>query len=99
MPDGARIFANLEVDDWTSLIEIAPEHSHVLTIFIWVWERGTIGLEDEKEKGLMRAKIDNGIQSFVSSFIGTDATSLLEFVSHILRNLDEDVSDYMRSRW
>lgn len=91
VPDGARIFANLEVDDWTSLIEIAPEHSHVLTIFIWAWERGTIGLEDEKEKGLMRAKIDNGIQSFVSSFIGTDATSLLEFVSHILRNLDEDL--------
>ncbi|KAI0011754.1 Neurochondrin-domain-containing protein [Xylariaceae sp. FL0662B] len=39
----------------------------------------------------MRGKIDNAIQSFVSSFIGTDATSLLEFVSHVLRNLNEDL--------
>ncbi|KAI1212419.1 DUF1941-domain-containing protein [Annulohypoxylon truncatum] len=91
VPDGAKSFANLEVDDWTSLIEIAPEHSHVLTIFIWAWEKGTLGIEDENAKALMRAKINSGIQSFVSSFIGTDATSLLEFVSHILRNLDENL--------
>ncbi|KAI1457227.1 DUF1941-domain-containing protein [Annulohypoxylon moriforme] len=89
VPKGAKIFANLEVDDWTSLIEVAPEHSHVLTIFIWAWEKGTVDLQDENAKVLMRAKIDSGVQSFVSSFIGTDATSLLEFISHILRNLDE----------
>ncbi|OTA66493.1 DUF1941-domain-containing protein [Hypoxylon sp. EC38] len=89
VPEGARIFAGLEVDDWAPLIEIAPEHSHVLTIFIWAWERGTTGLENEQSREAMRAKIDNGIQAFVSSFIGTDATSLLEFISHILRNLDE----------
>ncbi|KAI0887189.1 DUF1941-domain-containing protein [Annulohypoxylon maeteangense] len=91
IPDGAKIFANLEVDDWASLIEIAPEHSHVLSIFIWAWEKGTAGLEDQKAKDLMRDKIDGGVQSFVSSFIGTDATSLLEFISHILRNLDESL--------
>ncbi|OTA80436.1 hypothetical protein M434DRAFT_401763 [Hypoxylon sp. CO27-5] len=89
VPEGARIFAGLEIDDWAPLIEIAPEHSHVLTIFIWAWERGTTGLENEQAREAMRAKIDSGIQSFVSSFIGTDATSLLEFISHILRNLDE----------
>ncbi|KAI1143926.1 DUF1941-domain-containing protein [Hypoxylon sp. FL0543] len=91
VPEGAKIFANLEVDDWAPLIEIAPEHSHVLTIFIWAWERGTTGLEDEQAREAMRAKIDSGIQSFVSSFIGTDATSLLEFISHVLRNLDESL--------
>ncbi|KAI1417664.1 DUF1941-domain-containing protein [Hypoxylon sp. FL1857] len=89
VPEGATIFAKLEVDDWAPLIEIAPEHAHVLTIFIWAWERGTRDLEDEKARDVMRAKIDSGIQSFVSSFIGTDATSLLEFISHVLRNLDE----------
>ncbi|KAI0841597.1 DUF1941-domain-containing protein [Hypoxylon sp. FL0890] len=91
VPEGARIFAQLEVDDWAPLIEIAPEQSHVLTIFIWAWERGTTGLEDEQARAAMRAKIDHGIQSFVSSFIGTDATSLLEFISHVLRNLDESL--------
>ncbi|KAI1484094.1 DUF1941-domain-containing protein [Daldinia eschscholtzii] len=90
-PGGAKSFVDLDIDDWTPLIEIAPEHSHVLTIFIWAWERGPSNLEDEAARESMRAKIDQGIQSFVSSFIGTDATSLLEFISHILRNLNENL--------
>lgn len=92
VPKGAEGVANLEVEDWTPLIEIAPEHSHVLTIFIWAWEKGTLNVKDEQAREAMRSKIDQGIQSFVSSFIGTDATSLLEFISHVLRNLDESVS-------
>ncbi|OTB20377.1 hypothetical protein K445DRAFT_72027 [Daldinia sp. EC12] len=90
-PGGAKSFVDLDIDDWTPLIEIAPEHSHVLTIFIWAWERGPSNLEDEAARESMRTKIDQGIQSFVSSFIGTDATSLLEFISHILRNLNENL--------
>ncbi len=91
MPEGAKCFANLDVDDWTPLVEIAPEHAHVLTIFIWAWEKGTAELGDEQSKNGMRSKIDKGIQALVSSFIGTDATSLLEFISHLLRTLDEHV--------
>ncbi|KAI1645326.1 DUF1941-domain-containing protein [Daldinia loculata] len=91
VPGGAKSFADLDIDDWTPLIEIAPEHSHVLTIFIWAWERGPTDLEDEATQEAMRTKIDQGIQSFVSSFIGTDATSLLEFISHVLRNLNENL--------
>ncbi|KAI2636435.1 DUF1941-domain-containing protein [Hypomontagnella submonticulosa] len=91
VPKGAEGVANLEVEDWTPLIEIAPEHSHVLTIFIWAWEKGTLNVKDEQAREAMRSKIDQGIQSFVSSFIGTDATSLLEFISHVLRNLDESL--------
>ncbi|KAI1804410.1 DUF1941-domain-containing protein [Daldinia bambusicola] len=91
VPGGAKTFVDLDIDDWTPLIEIAPEHAHVLTIFIWAWERGTTGLEDEAAREAMRSKIDQGIQAFVSSFIGTDATSLLEFISHILRNLNENL--------
>ncbi|KAI2463004.1 DUF1941-domain-containing protein [Annulohypoxylon bovei var. microspora] len=91
IPEGAKRFVDLEVDDWTPLIEVAPENSHVLSIFIWAWEKGTISIEDEKARALMRANIDSGIQSLVSSFIGTDATSLLEFISHVLRNLDENL--------
>ncbi|XXH05134.1 hypothetical protein Hte_011559 [Hypoxylon texense] len=89
VPEGAKVFVDLDLDDWTPLIEIAPEHSHILTIFIWAWERGTASLEGEQSREAVRAKIDKGIQAFVSSFIGTDATSLLEFISHVLRNLDE----------
>ncbi|KAI1758797.1 DUF1941-domain-containing protein [Hypoxylon sp. FL1150] len=88
-PEGARAIVDLDVDDWSPLIEIAPEHPHILTIFIWAWEKGTINLEDDQSREVVRTKIDKGIQAFVSSFIGTDATSLLEFISHVLRNLDE----------
>ncbi|KAI8958796.1 DUF1941-domain-containing protein [Daldinia sp. FL1419] len=91
VPGGAKSFVDLDIDDWTPLIEIAPEHAHVLTIFIWAWERGPTGLDDEAAREAMRTKIDQGIQSFVSSFIGTDATSLLEFISHVLRNINENL--------
>ncbi|KAL7626802.1 hypothetical protein AAE478_003576 [Parahypoxylon ruwenzoriense] len=89
VPEGAKCFADLDIDDWAPLIEIAPEHPHVMTIFIWAWEKGTTGLVDEKSTAAMRAKIDEAIQSFISSFIGTDAASLLLFISHVLRNTDE----------
>ncbi|RYP67291.1 hypothetical protein DL771_007309 [Monosporascus sp. 5C6A] len=82
-PEGARIFAELDIDEWTPLIEIAPEHPHVLSIFIWAWERGTTALADQQSKNGMKNKIDQSIQSLVASFSGTDATSLLEFLSHL----------------
>ncbi|KAI1104215.1 DUF1941-domain-containing protein [Jackrogersella minutella] len=89
--EGAKAFANLDVDDWTPLIEITPEHSHIFTIFVWAWIKGTAGLKDGQAREAMRAKIDGGIQALVSSFIKTDATSLLDFISHILRNLNENL--------
>ncbi|RYP47406.1 hypothetical protein DL768_006521 [Monosporascus sp. mg162] len=89
-PEGARIFAALDIDEWTPLIEIAPEHPHVLSIFIWAWERGTTALADQQSRNGMRNKIDQSIQSLVASFSGTDATSLLEFLSH-LGNLEAEL--------
>ncbi|RYP92136.1 hypothetical protein DL770_001717 [Monosporascus sp. CRB-9-2] len=89
-PEGAGIFAGLDIDEWTPLIEIAPEHPHVLSIFIWAWERGTTALADQQSRNGMRNKIDQSIQSLVASFSGTDATSLLEFLSH-LGNLDAEL--------
>ena len=91
-PEGARIFASLEVDDWIPLIEIAPEEPHVLSIFIWAWERGATALTAEDSRVSMRSKIDTSIQSLVASFTGTDGTGLLEFIAH-LGNLDAEVSD------
>lgn len=91
LPEGARIFAGLEADDWTPLIEIAPEQPHVLSVFIWAWERGTTALSDAPSRDGMRGKIDRSVQSLVASFSGTDATILLEFLSH-LGNLGPDVS-------
>ncbi|RYO81249.1 hypothetical protein DL766_000265 [Monosporascus sp. MC13-8B] len=49
-PEGASIFAGLDIDEWTPLIEIAPEHPHVLSIFIWAWERGTTALADQQSR-------------------------------------------------
>ncbi|RYP41470.1 hypothetical protein DL767_000975 [Monosporascus sp. MG133] len=89
-PEGARIFAGLDIEEWTPLIEIAPEHPHVLSIFIWAWERGTTALADQQSRNGMRNKIDQSIQSLVASFSGTDATNLLEFLSH-LGNLDAEL--------
>lgn len=90
-PAGARAFAALDFEEWTPLMEMAPEQPLVLTIFIWAWEKGTQGLETQQERDAMRQKIDDGVQSLVSSFVGTDATSLLDFMSH-LGNLDAQVS-------
>ncbi|KAK7737849.1 hypothetical protein SLS62_011429 [Diatrype stigma] len=89
-PEGARIFAGLEVDDWIPLIEVAPEQPHVLSILVWAWERGTASSTDQRSKVVMKDKIDKSIQSLVASFAGTDATSLLEFLSH-LGNLDAEL--------
>ncbi|OTB06754.1 hypothetical protein M426DRAFT_72007 [Hypoxylon sp. CI-4A] len=89
VPGGPKRFAELEFDEWAPLIEIAPEHSYILHMFAYAWQNGTVDLEEEQAKDAMRAKIDKGIQSFVSSFIGTDGTSLLSFIANIIVYVDE----------
>jgi hypothetical protein len=89
-PGGAKILAELGLDDWSPLIEIAPEQPYVLQIFIWAWSKGA-QLMDKDSKAALRLKVDKAIQSLIASFKGTDATSLLDFISH-LAELDPDVS-------
>ena len=89
-PEGAKVFASLETDDWAPLIEVAPEQPHALNILVWAWERGTTIVDDVASRASMRDKIDRSIQSLVASFAGTDGTSLLDFLAH-LSNFDAEV--------
>lgn len=85
---GATCFAELEVSSWASLIEIAPEHKDVFSIFHWAWVNGSSSVPAEA----MRKKIDEAVQLFISSFKGHYPGPLLDFVALILDNLPSNVS-------
>ncbi|RYC64749.1 hypothetical protein CHU98_g1482 [Xylaria longipes] len=80
---GATCFAELDVGSWEPLIEIAPQHETVFSIFHWAWIKGSTTLTIE----IMRAKIDNALQLLISSFKGHNATPLLNFITLIFDNL------------
>ncbi|KAI8626833.1 DUF1941-domain-containing protein [Xylariaceae sp. FL1651] len=81
---GATCFAELEVSYWAPLIEIAPQHNNVFSIFHWAWVKGSITVPAEN----MTTKIDEALQLFLSSFKGHNPTPLLEFITLILENLN-----------
>ncbi|KAI1118017.1 Neurochondrin-domain-containing protein [Nemania sp. NC0429] len=81
---GATCFAELDVGNWAPLIEIAPQHETVFSIFHWAWVKGSTAAPVD----LMRAKIDDALQLFISSFKGCNPTPLLDFITLILNNLD-----------
>ncbi|KAI0476843.1 Neurochondrin-domain-containing protein [Xylaria cf. heliscus] len=84
---GATCFAKLDIDSWEPLIEIAPQHETVFSIFHWAWIKGSIAVPVEN----MTAKIDNALQSFISSFKGHNPTSLLNFITLIFENLNPNL--------
>ncbi|KAI1310862.1 Neurochondrin-domain-containing protein [Xylaria venustula] len=84
---GATCFAELDVDSWASLIEIAPTNETVFSIFHWAWVNGTINTPVEA----MRTKIDDALLLFVSSFKGHHPTPLLDFITLILDNLNPNL--------
>ena len=77
IPEGATIFVQLDVEDYSALIEIAPEHPHVLAILRWSWQQGSSLVQDPSARSVVRDNIDQGIQALVSAFSRTDATILL----------------------
>ncbi|KAA8632084.1 hypothetical protein SMACR_02207 [Sordaria macrospora] len=85
-PDGARAFISLE--DASTLIEIAPSHPLVLDIFFYAWLNV---MTSTQEKNLLRTKIDTTITALVSSFKGTDAVTLLDFLANLLSRLEPQV--------
>ncbi|KAK1780317.1 Neurochondrin-domain-containing protein [Copromyces sp. CBS 386.78] len=85
-PDGALAFISLE--DVTTLIEIAPSQPLVLDIFFYAWLNA---MTSTQEKNLLRTKIDTTITALVSSFKGTDAVTLLDFLANLLPRLEPQV--------
>ncbi|KAM7223908.1 Neurochondrin domain containing protein [Rhypophila decipiens] len=86
-PDGAQEFN--QVEDLTPLTEIASSHQLVLKILEHAWLGGLLASSD---KTALKSKLNKTVGNLVTSFKGTDAVTLLEFLSELLRSLDpEDV--------
>ncbi|KAG5772783.1 hypothetical protein H9Q72_001186 [Fusarium xylarioides] len=83
---GAQEF--IKVEDFSSLTEIAPSHAQVLDVFCFAWLNSMTTIEDPFT--LVR-QIDDTIQSLVSSFTGTDAVTLLEFLGYFLRHANSSI--------
>ncbi|KAJ4395352.1 hypothetical protein N0V85_006579 [Neurospora sp. IMI 360204] len=89
-PEGARAF--IALDDVTTLIEIAPSHPLVLDIFFYAWLNAmSSSVSSSEDKDLLRTKIDHTITALVSSFKGTDAVTLLDFLANLLPRLEPQV--------
>lgn len=88
-PGGA--VALIGLDDLSPLIEIAPSRPLALDVLsmacAWIQGQDTAAMDKEKIMG----KIDGIIQRLVTSFKGTDAVTLLAFLSTTLRRLDPEV--------
>jgi hypothetical protein len=85
---GAQAFVKIE--DFSSLTEIAPNHAQVLDIFCFAWLSSMTGVEDHTA---LARQIDGALQSLVSSFTGTDAVTLLDFLGYFLRHANTIVCD------
>ncbi|KAF7541197.1 hypothetical protein G7Z17_g12028 [Cylindrodendrum hubeiense] len=84
--DGAKAFVKL--DDISSLTEIAPAHAPVLDILSFAWLNAMTVVEDPSA---LASQVDDTIQSLVSSFTGTDAVTLLEFLGYFLRHANSAI--------
>ncbi|KAF5661580.1 hypothetical protein FHETE_8375 [Fusarium heterosporum] len=83
---GAQEF--VKVQDFSSLTEIAPSHAQVLDILCFAWLNSMTSVEDP---AALARQVDGTIQSLVSSFTGTDAVTLLEFLGYFLRHADSTI--------
>ncbi|KAI0118731.1 Neurochondrin-domain-containing protein [Nemania sp. FL0031] len=84
---GATCFAKLDVGSWGPLIEIAPQHETVFSIFHWAWVKGSTAAPAET----MRTHIDDALRLFISSFKGNNPTPLLNFITLIFDNINPNL--------
>ncbi|KAH6890384.1 Neurochondrin-domain-containing protein [Thelonectria olida] len=84
--DGASAFT--KVDDLSPLTEMAPSHAPVMDILSFAWLNAMTVVEDPAS---LACQVDSNIQSLVSSFTGTDAVTLLEFIGYFLRNANSTI--------
>lgn len=85
----AGAIALVKVDDLSSLTEMAASHASVLDILSFAWLSAMTATED---LSALATQVDSNMQSLVSSFTGTDAVTLLEFLGYFLRNANSTVS-------
>ncbi|PNY24703.1 Uncharacterized protein TCAP_05363 [Tolypocladium capitatum] len=85
-PSGAQALVRLE--DLSPLTETALTHAIVLDILRFSWLNAMAVVEDKRALSL---RIDDTIQSLVSSFTGTDAVTVLEFLGSFLRQADSAI--------
>ncbi|PKS10315.1 hypothetical protein jhhlp_002066 [Lomentospora prolificans] len=86
-PAGAKEF--MALDDISPLVEAAPAHPEALQTLSFAWLNT---LSAPTRQNLVIDKIDKSILQLVSSFKGTDAVTLLEFLGSYLHYADPDVS-------
>jgi hypothetical protein len=87
VPQGAK--AIIEVEDLSPLTEAAPSSPLVLDIILYAF-LNTMGTPEGKQT--LVSRVNDTIQSLVSSFKGTDSVTLLEFLGGLLRQVDSSVS-------
>ncbi|CAH0043142.1 unnamed protein product [Clonostachys solani] len=86
VPQGAK--AIIEVEDLSPLTEAAPSSPLVLDIILYAF-LNTMGTPEGKQT--LVSRINDTIQSLVSSFKGTDSVTLLEFLGKLLRQVDSSI--------
>ncbi|RCI13684.1 hypothetical protein L249_7972 [Ophiocordyceps polyrhachis-furcata BCC 54312] len=82
-PKGARVLINCE--DVSPLTEDAPSHPLVLEILSFAWLNG---MSDSGIRDVLPQKIDGTVRNLASSFTGTDAVTLLQFLGAFLPQAD-----------
>ncbi|PHH85335.1 hypothetical protein CDD83_580 [Cordyceps sp. RAO-2017] len=75
----------IHVQDLSPLTEIAPAQPLVLDIFRFAWLNAMVDLDDY---GVLSRNVDETIQGLTSSFTGTDAVTLLDFLASFLHQAD-----------
>lgn len=85
-PDGAR--ALLQVEDVSPLVEVAPSQPLVLDIFYAAWVNS---MANPGDRGMLTSQISQTTRGLVSTFKGTDAVTLLDFLAQLLRSLGPEV--------
>lgn len=79
--------ALVATEDWSPLIEIAPKQPLVLSILAWAWTSS-----QNTDGTTMTKRVDDAILALCASYRGTDAVTLLDFLSSLLSRLNSDVS-------
>ncbi|KAJ6444680.1 ATPases NBP35 [Purpureocillium lavendulum] len=80
--------AVVQVEDLSPLTETAPAHPEAMDVLRFAWLNSMTVVDDKRA---LSAKINEAIQSLVSSFTGTDAVTLLEFLGAFLRQADATI--------
>lgn len=75
------------VEDYSPLVEAAPTQPLALSILAWAWTNC-----EPADAKLTAAKVDTTISALCASYKGTDAVTLLDFLSKLLSRLNTQVS-------